>query len=41
VVASDGCTDPDEQVHAILIEKVLSQHAHVTLAKEIERALQP
>ncbi|AOJ84825.1 cysteine hydrolase [Burkholderia savannae] len=39
VVASDGCTDPDEQVHTVLIEKVLSQHATIASTAEIAGAL--
>lgn len=39
VVASDGCADPDEQVHAVLLEKVLSQHSRVALSSDIEAAL--
>jgi len=40
VVASDGCTDPDEPVHALLVEKVLSQHATIASTNEIEKAIQ-
>ncbi|MEX3953953.1 cysteine hydrolase family protein [Paraburkholderia sp. EG287B] len=36
VVASDACADPDDQVHSVLMEKVLSQHASVALTKDIE-----
>ncbi|BCF89070.1 isochorismatase family cysteine hydrolase [Paraburkholderia largidicola] len=39
VIASDGCTDPDEQTHVVLIEKVISQHAAVQLTADIEAAL--
>ncbi|WP_410729993.1 cysteine hydrolase family protein [Burkholderia sp. SIMBA_062] len=36
VVASDGCTDPDEQVHTVVIEEVPSQQA--TIASTVEMA---
>jgi nicotinamidase-related amidase len=40
LIVNDGCADPDEQVHAVVIEKVLSQHAQITLTKDVETALQ-
>jgi nicotinamidase-related amidase len=40
IIVSDGCTDPDEQTHTVLIEKVLSQHAQILLTVDVEVALQ-
>lgn len=35
VVASDSCADPDNDTHLFLVEKILPQHAFVTLSSEI------
>jgi len=40
VVVTDACTDPDEQAHALLIEKILSGQATMTLTEDIEKVLQ-
>jgi nicotinamidase-related amidase len=39
-VAADGCADPDEEIHMLLIDKVLPQHATVSATEDIARALQ-
>ena len=40
MIVNDGCVDPDEQVHAVVIGKLLSQHAQITLTRDVETALQ-
>lgn len=39
VVISDGCTDPDDEVHRILTEKVFPRQATVLTAQEFINAL--
>ena len=38
VVVSDCCSDRDEEVHRVLVEKVLSKQASVATAAEVARA---
>jgi len=39
VVASDCCADPDQDLHRVLLDKVISQHAEIVEAREISAAL--
>ncbi len=39
-VISDCCADPDEEVHRVLVEKVIPRQATVVTAEEIMRALE-
>jgi nicotinamidase-related amidase len=39
VVASEACTDADAEVHNVLIEKVLPQHARVVTIDELDIAM--
>jgi nicotinamidase-related amidase len=39
VVVRDGCADPDSDVHGVLLDKVIAQHATVASAAEIAKAL--
>jgi nicotinamidase-related amidase len=39
IVASDCCSDPDIDVHALLMEKVFPQQAAVTMAQHVMAAL--
>ncbi|HEX4144688.1 MAG TPA: isochorismatase family cysteine hydrolase [Pirellulales bacterium] len=39
VVVGDCCSDRDEEVHRVLLEKVLSKQATVATAAEVKRAL--
>lgn len=39
IVASNGCADADREVHAILLAKVISQHAAVLTIEEIKTAI--
>jgi nicotinamidase-related amidase len=39
VVASDCCADPDQDVHRMLLDKVIAQHAEVLPAESIIEAL--
>ncbi|MFG1404190.1 cysteine hydrolase family protein [Xanthobacter sediminis] len=39
IVARDCCGDPDEEVHQMLLDKVISQHAEIVAAQEIITAL--
>ena len=38
IVASDCCADPDGELHAILLDKVIAHHASVLPASEIVKA---
>ena len=38
VVVSDCCSDRDEEVHRVLLEKVLAKQASVATAAEVARA---
>lgn len=40
VVAGDCCADPDYEVHRVLLDKVIAQHAEVVTAHDIAVALQ-
>ena len=39
VVVSDCCSDRDEEVHRVLMDKVLAKQASVATAAEVTRAL--
>ncbi|AFT86268.1 Isochorismatase family protein YecD [Paraburkholderia phenoliruptrix] len=39
VVVTNACTDPDEQAHALLIDKILSGQASMTRAEDVEKVL--
>ncbi|QOK94505.1 cysteine hydrolase (plasmid) [Ralstonia pseudosolanacearum] len=39
VVARDGCADPDHDVHHVLLDKVIAQHAEVVPAQRVVDAL--
>jgi nicotinamidase-related amidase len=39
VVAGDCCADPDEELHSVLLDKVIAQHAEVLSTKSIVDAL--
>lgn len=39
VVAGDACVDSEEQVHAVLLERVISQHALIASSAQLEAAL--
>lgn len=39
VVAGDACVDSEEQVHAVLVERVISQHALIASSAQLEAAL--
>jgi len=39
IVVSDGCADPDPEVHRVLVEKVLPRQATVVTAQEFLAAL--
>lgn len=41
VVARDCCADPDQEVHRVLLDKVIADHAEVLTAREIVAALPP
>ena len=38
VVVADGCTDPDPEVHRVLVEKILARQAMVVSSTELEAA---
>lgn len=41
VVASNCCTDPDAEVHRLLLDKILGEHAEVITAQQVIAGLVP
>lgn len=39
VIARDACADPDEEVHRVLMDKVLARQASVVAAEDVTKAL--